>query len=372
MTPAARPLRLFLGGDIMLGRGIDQILATPSDPRLFEAWVTDARDYVRLAESRSGPIPRQVPDTYVWGDLLDDLETLGPDLRIVNLETAVTRSPMAERKGINYRMHPDNAGVLAAAGLDACILANNHVMDWGRDGLLESIETLRGRGIRVAGAGASGREAWAPAVLDAGGGRRLLLLACASADSGVPQHWAAGPERPGIALLPDPPLAGIDAAGSALEGLRRPGDALLVSIHWGGNWGYEVPRWQRDLARAFVDTCGADVVFGHSSHHAKAAEFHAGRLILYGPGDLLNDYEGIGGHENYLTDVALACFVGLDPAGESAVTCRLRPYTIRRFRLERAGSDTAARLAEVMARECGRMDTAVTRLPDGDLLIGGS
>ena len=133
-----RPVRLFLGGDVMTGRGIDQILPTPSDPRLFENWITDARDYVRLAENASGPIPRNVPASYVWGDLLADLEALSPDLRIVNLETAVTRSDKPAPKGINYRMHPGNVGVLTAARLDACILANNHVMDWGRSGLAET------------------------------------------------------------------------------------------------------------------------------------------------------------------------------------------------------------------------------------------
>ena len=103
--PSARAeseLVLFLGGDVMLGRGIDQILEHPSDPELYEPYVKDAVHYVQLAESVSGPIPRSVSPSYVWGDLLPELDQRSVDVRIVNLETAVTRShdPWHEREAI--------------------------------------------------------------------------------------------------------------------------------------------------------------------------------------------------------------------------------------------------------------------------------
>ena len=367
-----RPVRLFLGGDVMTGRGIDQILPTPSDPRLFEAWIRDARDYVRLAEATSGPIPRRVAATYVWGDLLADLEALAPDLRIVNLETAVTRSDAAAPKGINYRMHPANADVLTAARLDACILANNHVLDWGLAGLIETMDTLRARGIGFAGAGRTRDEAWAPRILPLAGGRRVLLLACAATDSGVPAHWAAGEATPGLAVLPHPAIGCVDAVGASLSRLRRGGDVLVVSIHWGGNWGYEVPAWQRDLAHALVERCAADIVFGHSSHHPKGAEMHRGSLILYGCGDLLNDYEGIGGHEAFPARTVLAHVVDIDPERARAVSCRMRPYEIRRMRLGRAGQGAAERIGEILERECAALGTAATRDAGGDILIGAA
>src|SRR5262245_37346644 len=117
---------LFLCGDVMTGRGIDQILAHPSPPRLYESVVTPALDYVKLAEDTHGDIPRAVSPTYVWGAALDDLERRRPDARIVNLETSITTSDRAEPKGINYRMHPANVGVLTAAGVDCATIANNH------------------------------------------------------------------------------------------------------------------------------------------------------------------------------------------------------------------------------------------------------
>ena len=116
---------LFLCGDVMTGRGIDQILPHAGDPRLFESYVRSAHDYVALAERGAGPIPRPVDFAYIWGDALGELARVAPDARVVNLETSVTRSEEAWPKGINYRMNPANVGCLAAAGIDVCVLANN-------------------------------------------------------------------------------------------------------------------------------------------------------------------------------------------------------------------------------------------------------
>src|SRR5262245_5507733 len=151
----------------MTGRGIDQILPHPLDPRLFEGWLTSSVDYVRLAERRWGALPRQVPFDYVWGDALELWRTTDPDLRIGNLETSVTFADAPAPKGINYRMSPQNVGVLTAAQFDCCPLANNHVLDWGRVGLIETLETLRRAGIATAGAGRDLVEASTPAMLKA-------------------------------------------------------------------------------------------------------------------------------------------------------------------------------------------------------------
>src|SRR5512143_3888726 len=140
---------LFLTGDVMTGRGIDQVLPTPSDPQLYESYVTDAREYVKLAERAHGEIRKPVSFDYIWGDALAELDRAAPDARIVNLETSVTTSPGPwPAKGINYRMHPANVGCLTAPRLDCCTLANNHVLDWGYAGLDETLRTLRAAGIR--------------------------------------------------------------------------------------------------------------------------------------------------------------------------------------------------------------------------------
>jgi poly-gamma-glutamate capsule biosynthesis protein CapA/YwtB (metallophosphatase superfamily) len=165
---------LFLAGDVMTGRGIDQVLLQPSVPTLLEQYVSDARDYVKLAERANGPIAAPVAADYIWGDALGELRRVRPALRIVNLETSVTRSDDAwPGKGIHYRMHPGNLDCLTAAAIDGCALANNHVLDWGRAGLRETLESLRGAGIRTAGAGADRKDAWTPAAFDRNAGARL-------------------------------------------------------------------------------------------------------------------------------------------------------------------------------------------------------
>ena len=100
-------ITIFMCGDVMTGRGIDQVLPHPSDPRIYEPYVRDARGYVELAENVSGLIPRPVSFSYIWGDALDEWERVAPDVRIINLETSVTTSnDYWQGKGINYRMHP--------------------------------------------------------------------------------------------------------------------------------------------------------------------------------------------------------------------------------------------------------------------------
>src|SRR5438874_7861304 len=117
----AEPLGLFLCGDVMTGRGIDQVLPHPGNPVLYESWVRDARDYVRLAEAANGPIPKPVAFDYIWGDALQELERTGTDLRIINLETSITRREAPwPGKGIHYRMHPENIGCLTAARINCC------------------------------------------------------------------------------------------------------------------------------------------------------------------------------------------------------------------------------------------------------------
>src|SRR5690606_13198078 len=158
-----------LCGDVMLGRGVDQILPHPGDPALREEYIRDARDYVGLVEAVSGTVPRPVPFSWPWGDALRVLDEAAPDVRIVNLETSVTRSDaFAPGKAVHYRMHPANVPALTVARPDVCVLANNHVLDFGRPGLAETLDVLDGAGLRTAGAGRDTDAAHAPAVVPAG------------------------------------------------------------------------------------------------------------------------------------------------------------------------------------------------------------
>jgi poly-gamma-glutamate synthesis protein (capsule biosynthesis protein) len=359
---AERAVEVFFGGDVMTDRGVDPIMAHPSDPIIFEGWLRDARVYVALAEEVNGPIPAPVGPEYVWGDALADLRRA--DVCVVNLEMSVTTSDDARpAKGIHYRMHPENVGCLTAAGIDVWVLANNHLLDWGRAGLVETIETLRRAGIRTVGAGRDDAEAESVVAVEIPGGGRLLVVAWADPSSGVPPSWRAGPGRPGVALLEKLDEAEADAIAERVAQARRPGDVVVASLHWGSNWGYEVEDDFVRFAHALVDR-GVDVVHGHSSHHPRPVEYRGGRLILYGTGDFLTDYEGIRGYEAFRNELVLGCFVRIE---DGRLELRAKPFRLGRMRLERASPRDAAWLTGTLARISEPFGTAVD-LVAGDIV----
>ncbi|WP_412506129.1 CapA family protein [Roseovarius sp. SYSU LYC5161] len=349
--PSCGIRRLCVTGDVMTGRGIDQVLPRPCDPAIPERYMRSATGYVELAEQHSGAFDKPVNGAHIWGSLPRDLDVRGCALRIVNLETAITNRGRPAPKEINYRMSPENASILASAGITACTLANNHVMDWGEQGLLDTLDVLDRLGVKHAGAGKTMARAAAPLILDHPDGRRVLVSAFGDVSAGVPRHWEAGADRPGVVLLPGSADAAIASVRVRLDPLRHPDDIFVVSLHWGGNWGYDIPQWQRRMAHAFIDEADADLVVGHSSHHAKGMEIHRGRLILYGCGDLVNDYEGIGGYEGFRPDLGLAFCVDLEAATGRLAALEVIVYQRRQFGLVNPGRDAVRRLADMFARE---------------------
>jgi poly-gamma-glutamate capsule biosynthesis protein CapA/YwtB (metallophosphatase superfamily) len=364
----ARDLTLVLCGDVMLGRGIDQILRAPCAPQLHESYVKDAREYIALAEARSGPIPRRVDPAYPWGDALGVLDLAGLHARVINLETSITRSDDFDReKRIHYRVSPENATSLAVARIDICVLGNNHVLDWGGHGRVETLATLDRLGIGRCGAGRDLDEAMRPAILDLGEYGRIAVFSIGSTDAGVPPSWAADIGRPGVHLITRLDVHEVRELRRVIDAWRDPGTRIVLSIHWGPNWGFETPHEHRRFAQGMIDDAGVHVVHGHSSHHVKGIEVHHGQPILYGCGDLLADYEGIAGHEAYRGDLSLLYLVTLDGAGALS-RLEMVPMRTCRFRLERAGTDDTRWLATALARCGAKLDTSVA-IEDGRLLL---
>jgi poly-gamma-glutamate synthesis protein (capsule biosynthesis protein) len=323
-------ITLALLGDVMLGRAVNAAL-------------------------RDGP-PEQP-----WGDTLPLLHSA--DLRVCNLECVMSdrgepwsRSP----KTFHFRSDARNVEVLRRARIDAVTLANNHVLDFEQDALRDMLGILDAAGVARAGAGRDAAEAGAPAVLQAGG-LRVGILAFTDNEP----EWAAGADRPGTCYVPAHPDAP-EARDLArrVERLSRETDAVIVSAHWGPNWGEEPPPGHVDLARALV-RAGARIVFGHSPHVFRGIERTGRSVILYSAGDFIDDYAADPVERN---DWSAAFLVELGPGG--AGTVRVVPTVIGGYQARLATGSERDAIGWKLHRLCrGRRTEAEWREAEGVLVV---
>ena len=367
--PKKNNMRLFLCGDVMTGRGIDQILPHSVNPQLYESYVRDAREYVRLAEQENGPVKQPVSYAYIWGDAMEIWDAYQPDFKIINLETSITvhDEPWPD-KGVNYRMHPKNVEALSVCGIDYCALANNHIMDWGIAGLHETTESLKNAKIAFSGAGKNLGLARDPAVLKMPGAR-LLIFSYGSETSGVPHSWTAATESAGVNMLPGMSRKAITEITAHIQSIRQPGDLVVFSVHWGGNWGYAIPDLRREFAHRLIESGEVDIIHGHSSHHPVGIEVYRNKLILYSAGDFINDYEGISGYQQYRAALTLMYFPVIDPETGKLQSMRLVPMRIRNLQLNNADPKEAEWLLNMLNREGKMLGTKFSVTEAGDFLM---
>ena len=329
-------VRLFLAGDFMPGRGIDAVMPRPCPLEIREGFCASSIEYARLAERKHKkrfPENQTLSARDVLGEASKLIERYEPHVKLINLETSVTKkSTFYPNKGINYRASEENVFALFdILKPNVVSLANNHAMDFSREGLEDTLQFFDDEKVRVKRIGAGWNniaDAMQPAVLKnvypygfapARNDKRGVDVAAFGLcfeDSGVPRDWEATERSMGVVLatrddkVPERLL-------SAIAKLKKESNAIIiVSIHFGGNWGFEVPRTHVAAAKTLVDA-GADVIHGHSSHHAKTAMLYKEKLILFGCGEFFNDYEGIRPHagfpENeYLGHLRLLYFVDVD------------------------------------------------------------
>jgi len=253
-------MQIALTGDVMLGRLVDQ--------------------YVIQNQSVG-------PDK-IWSDVLPLL--LKADRRLINLECVISdrgREWQPDSKAFHFRARPRAIDFLRAAKIDCVTLANNHVLDYGADALIECLALLDRAGIKRTGAGVSLAEALTPAIVDLPQGR----LAVVSLTDNEPE-WEAGEKKPGTHYI------AYDAKGlvephwsrlaQVLKQVRSQADLVVVSAHVGPNWGPPSAA-MRMFAHQIVDL-GADLYWGHSNHTPQGIELYRGKAILYSTGDFIDDY----------------------------------------------------------------------------------
>ncbi len=275
---------------------------------------------------------------YPWGDTLPVF--LGADARMINLECVISDRGVPwsiTPKAFHFRSDSRNMKVLEAAGIDAVSIANNHSLDYGFDALLDMLDALDRAGIGRSGAGRNLDEAASPAFFDVRG-KRFALIAFTDNEPG----WEAGPESPGVYHVP------VDVNDSRAASLfervrstRKDADFLVVSAHWGPNWGYRPRPGHRAFGIRLIES-GADVVFGHSCHVFQGVEFYGGGALIYSAGNFIDDYAVDEVERNDESFIFTADFE------ERVRSIGLRPTVIDEFSAHVAGSPRAELIAAKM------------------------
>ncbi len=315
-----RPLTIALVGDVMLGRLVNETILE--------------RGFV-----------------YPWGDLLPLLESA--DLLLINLECALTgqraRWHDGEDKAFYFRAEPSVRETLRAAGVSFASIGNNHICDFGPEGLVETLDILSQAGIAHAGAGADLAGARAPARLSAAGSTVAIV---AFAD--YPFGWAATASSPGVNYTPISLQAeDFTAVEAALASAREGADLVVFSIHWGPNMRPGPPQHFRDFARRVIQA-GADIFWGHSAHVVQGVEAWNGALILYDTGDFVDDYAVDAELRN---DLSALFLVRARPPLLERVD--VLPVKIAEMQVNRARGRERAWFVQRFASRCAELGTAV-------------
>ncbi|MGG1661602.1 CapA family protein [Brevibacillus sp. NRS-1366] len=213
------------------------------------------------------------PFTHVKSLFLQD------DYTIANLETPITaKGTPSDNKEFVYKSSPTAVPAMKKAGIDAVNLANNHSMDQGVDGLLDTIAALDENQIEYVGAGADAKRAYAPVYFERNG----IRIALFGFSRVIPEvSWYAGKAQPGLAASYDPALA-----VQAIHDAKKDADLVIVIAHWGKEKVDFPVDHQKTLAHAYIDA-GADLIVGGHPHVLQGFERYQGKWIAYSLGNFI-------------------------------------------------------------------------------------
>ncbi|HSA54966.1 MAG TPA: CapA family protein [Gemmatimonadaceae bacterium] len=330
-APAShRPVMLGFAGDVMLGRLVNDIVRE-------NGWA------------------------YPWGDLPPMLQTL--DAFFINLECALTRRVEKWRNGyvrpFHFRADPEAVEALRAGRVDFAGIANNHIGDFGLDGLLDTIATLDRARIAHAGAGRDLGAARAAAVVPVHG---LRVAVVAFAD--YPDTWAAGESTPGLNFTPvsvaDEHFAPV---ADAIARARHGADLVVLSMHWGPNMREHPPEAFRHFAHRVIDA-GVTIFWGHSAHILQGIEFRNHGVILYDTGDFIDDYAV----DPELRNDLGALFV-VRALPHAVAELSLVPVHIDHMRVNRATGADRTWVVRRMEVLCGEFGSHVEEHADGSVRV---
>jgi poly-gamma-glutamate synthesis protein (capsule biosynthesis protein) len=309
-----------------------------------------------LGRGINAELPRRAPQSF-WGNTLSLLHAA--DAVVANLECALTARTAPWQKipkGFHFRADPKAAEVLRAARILCVSLANNHTLDFGEEGLRDTLRHLEGAAIEHVGAGRNLAEAEAPAVLDAAG---LKVGVIAFTDHEAAS--AASPASPGTNFLEIATDRATRArvARAAARARKAGADVVVLSLHWGPNMRLAPSRLFQDFAHATIAD-GVDLIYGHSAHTFQGVEVYQKGLILYDTGDFLDDY-AVDPILRY--DWSFLFLVNIDAAGLQSL--RLIPVRLEHAQANLAAGPDFEAIVERMRRQCSQLGTPVMTTPEG-------
>jgi poly-gamma-glutamate synthesis protein (capsule biosynthesis protein) len=203
------------------------------------------------------------------------------DLTVLNLETAITERGTAADKEFAFRAPASTMSTLRDAGVDVVTMANNHGLDFGEEGLADSLAAETASGLPVVGLGRDEDEAYAPHVAVVRGQRIAVLGATQVLDSQFVEAWSAGPDAPGMASAKR-----VERLLAEVRQAREVADTVVVYLHWGQERNpCPLPR-QQELA-AELAAAGADVVVGTHAHVLLGGGMLGGTYVDYGLGNFV-------------------------------------------------------------------------------------
>jgi poly-gamma-glutamate synthesis protein (capsule biosynthesis protein) len=235
------------------------------------------------------------------------------DVAMVNLECPVTVRGEPVEKPYNFRMQPGFLKALQSGGITLVNLANNHIFDYGEEGLFDTIFYLDSAGVRHVGAGRTREEAHTPVYVQKAG-LKVGFMGYYQGGEAPP----AGKEKPGVATRT------IRAIRSDIRRMRQEdgADFIVLNFHWGVEKSDTVETWQREFAHMAIDV-GADLIIGHHPHVLQGIENYRDGVIAYSLGNLI-----FGGNSRHTYKTAVL-EVSLDQSGADY---KLIPIQVRRWR----------------------------------------
>ena len=299
------PITLLLRGDVMIGRGVARHLKRRPRHQVFTS--LNVPKSVDIIHFNLESVVSELHPEWPW------------KMYRFRSESSLLPRALSLKYLTQYRSAQKTSLVVS--------LANNHALDFGREGLRETLKHLDQAGVAHVGAGLNTTQAWSPKIIERRGqsvGFLSITDHCGCLDM---CGWLPTPARSGVAYAY---LSG-GAWETLLEATRRLRarvEVVVISLHSGPNYMSEVPDWQQELGRALIDA-GATIIVMHSAHHVLPYERYRSGLIFYALGDLMNDYRF---NQKYRSDLGATALVKLHVKEPPTVVLRLHKIVRRHLK----------------------------------------